>query len=86
MTSKNDIISKIYYDPAGFDGIRKTLEDARKNDKSITYNDVKEWFEKNIEQKKQLKGFNSFVANEAKFEYQIDLFSSLLKTFLMKLI
>ena len=74
MTSKNDIISKIYYDPAGFDGIKKTLEDARKKDKSITYNDVKEWFEKNIEQKKQLKGFNSFVANEAKFEYQIDLF------------
>ncbi len=74
MNDKNDIISKIYYDPAGFSSIKTTLEDARKKDKSITYNDVKEWFQKNIEQKKQLKGFNSYVANEAKFEYQIDLF------------
>ncbi len=29
---------------------------------------------KRTEQKKQLKGFNSYVANETKFEYQIDLF------------
>jgi len=35
---------------------------------------LKNGFEKTIEQKKQLKGFNSYVANEAKFEYQIDLF------------
>ena len=86
MSSKQDIIKKVYYDPAGFDGIKKNFEEARKKDKTMTYNIVKEWFEKNIEQKKQLKGFNSFVANEAKFEYQIDFFSSLLKTFLMKLI
>ena len=56
MTDK--IIPDVYYDPAGFDGIKKTFEDARKKDKTITYNIVKEWFEKNIEQKKQLKGFN----------------------------
>ena len=74
MTDKQTIIKQVYYDPAGFDGIKKTFEDARKKDKNITLNDVKEWFEKNIEQKKQLKGYNSFVANEAKFEYQIDLF------------
>ena len=74
MSSIQDIIKQVYYDPAGFDGIKKTFEDARKKDKNITLNDVKEWFEKNIEQKKQLKGYNSFVANEAKFEYQIDLF------------
>ena len=31
------------------------------------------FFEKNIRQKKQLKGYNSFVAPEANYEYQIDL-------------
>ena len=74
MSSKQDIIQQVYYDPAGFDGIKKTFEDAKKKDKTITLNDVKEFFKTNIEQKKQLKGYNSFVANEAKFEYQIDLF------------
>ena len=74
MTDKQTIIKQVYYDPAGFDGIKKTFEDARKKDKNITLNDVKEFFKTNIEQKKQLKGYNSFIANEAKFEYQIDLF------------
>ena len=44
MTDKT--ISDVYYDPAGFDGIKKTFEEARKKDKTITYNIVKEWFEK----------------------------------------
>ena len=83
---KNKIISNVYFDPAGYSSIKTTLEDAQKKDKSITYNDVKEWFKKNVEQKKQLKGFNSYVANETKFEYQIELFLFPLKTFLMKLI
>lgn len=74
MTSKDDIISKIYHDEAGYSSIKTTLEDARKKDKTINYNDVKNWFEKNVEKKKQLRGFNSYVANEPKFEYQIDLF------------
>ena len=81
MTDKQTIIKQIYYDPAGFDGIKKTFEDARKKDKTITLNDVKEFFKTNIEQKKQLKGYNSFIANEAKFEYQIDLFFISLKDF-----
>ena len=42
--------------------------------------DIDEFFKKNIRQKKQLKGYNSFVAPEANYEYQIDLmfFSDLL--------
>ena len=74
MTSKDEIISKIYNDPAGHGSMKQTLEDAKQKDKTINYNDVKNWFEKNIERKKQLKGFNSYIANESKFEYQIDLF------------
>jgi hypothetical protein len=35
--------------------------------------DVDEFFKKNMKQKKQLRGYNSFVAPEANYEYQIDL-------------
>ena len=58
MSSKQDIIKQVYYDPAGFDGIKKTFEDARKKDKNITLDDIKTFFKNNIEQKKQLKGYN----------------------------
>ena len=81
MTDKNEIISKIYNDPAGFSSIKTTFEDARKKDKNITLENVKQWFQSNIEQKKQLRGFNSYVANEPKFEYQIDLFFITAKDF-----
>ena len=74
MTDKQDIIKQVYFDPVGFDSIKRTFEDAQKKDKTITLNDVKQFFKTNIEQKKQLKWYNSFVANEAKFEYQIDFF------------
>ena len=70
----DDVISKIYYDKSGFSGIKTTFEDARKIDKSITLDKVKEWFKQNVEQKKQLKGYNSFVAPRAYYEYQFDLF------------
>jgi hypothetical protein len=56
--SKNEIISKIYNDPFGFGSINKTLDEAKQVDKSITIDDVKDWFRKNVEKKNQLKGMN----------------------------
>ena len=70
---KNKIISKIYYDPAGYGSMQTTYEDAKKIDKSIKYQDVKNWFENNIERKTQLRGFNSYVASKPYQECQIDL-------------
>ena len=72
--TKNEIISKIYHDPSGFSSIKTTLDDARKVDKTITIEDVKDWFSKNVEKKNQLKGMNSFVAPHPYYEYQLDLF------------
>ena len=72
--NKNEIISKIYNDPAGFSSIKTTFDDAKKQDKSITIDDVKLWFNKNVEKKNQLKGMNSFVAPHPYYEYQLDLF------------
>ena len=74
MSSKDDIIAKIYYDEAGYGSIKQTYNEARQKDKSITLDDVKKWMHKAVEQKKQLRGYNSFVAQRPKQEYQMDLF------------
>ena len=73
-SNKDDIISNIYYDRSGFGSIATTYKDSKAKDATITLNDVKEWFQKNIEQKKQLRGQNSFVPKEPYWEYQFDLF------------
>jgi len=72
--SKDEIIRKVYFDPSGFSSRKITLADSKKLDNSITNDDVKQFLAKNTEQKKQLKGYNSFVAPYANYEYQLDLF------------
>ena len=57
--NKQKIISDIYNDPSGFGSKAGTLTDARKKDKSITKNDVDEFFRKNVEVKKLPRGQNS---------------------------
>ena len=51
VNNKAEIISKIYNDLSGFGSIQQTFAEARKIDKTITLNDVKEWKEKNIVRK-----------------------------------
>ena len=72
--TKDEILSFIYLDPAGYGSVAETYKEARKKDKSITMQDVKEFISKHQEQKKQLRGYNSFIAHAPKEEYQIDLF------------
>ena len=74
MDNKNAIISKIYFDKSGYGSIKTTFEDARKKDNSITIEDVKQFFNEKVNKKTQLKGYNSFVAPYAYYEFQFDLF------------
>ena len=74
MTEKIDIIKKIYYDPAGYSSKKVTLEDSKKIDKSIKMKDIDDFFNKYVEQKTKHHGQNSFVAPEAYYEYEVDLF------------
>ena len=74
MSDKNKIISDIYFDRSGFGSQATTFKDAKAKDKSITLADVKAWFEKNLDRKRPMSGFNSFIAPYAYYEYQIDLF------------
>ena len=70
---KSKIMSDVYYDLGGFNSAKEQLNDARLNDKSITMDDIKEWRKENIEETKQLKGYNSFVAEKPYEEFQMDL-------------
>ena len=72
--SKQEIISNIYYDKRGFGSKQRTLKEAKEKDKTITMEDIEDFFRKNVEQKKQLRGFNSLISPHPYFEFQIDLF------------
>ena len=59
---------------AGFGSLRNTLKEVRKYDSTITYDDVKQWKNKQVlGQKRQLRGTNSFIATEPLEEFQMDL-------------
>ena len=70
---KNNIINNIYRDKSGYGSVQKTYEEAREKDNSITLKNVRDWFTQNVERKKQLKGYNSFINDGACEEYQVDL-------------
>ena len=74
MSEKQKIINYMYFDKAGFGSWQRTLDEARKKDKSITMPDINKIFKKNVEQKRRPVGTNSFVAPHSAYEYQIDLF------------
>ena len=71
--SKEDIIAKVFFDPAGYGSINETLKDAKRYDPSITYEDVQNWKNKHTERKIPMRGQNSFIASKPAEEYQMDL-------------
>ena len=73
MSLKDEAISEIYYDKSGYQSIQRTYLDAKKKDESITLENVKNWFNKNVNVKHKPRGYNSYITDEAYFEYQIDL-------------
>ena len=74
MSDKQKIINDIYFDRSGYGSKKTTLDDARKKDKTITMDDVNDFFRKNVEIKRKPRGTNSFVAPHNNHTYQIDLF------------
>ena len=72
---KHTILRQAYYDIEHvFGSIQTTYKDAKKLLDSITYNDTKEWLERQkSRQTKPYRGFNSYVAPNALHEIQIDL-------------
>ena len=73
MSDKDEVIKNIYYDRSGYQSIQKTYEEAKKKDNTITIENVRSWFNKNVEVKAKPRGYNSYIADEPYFEYQVDL-------------
>ena len=73
--AKDKIIRQTYYDvDTGFGSVSDTYRDANKILNTITYNDVKDFLERQkSRQTKGYRGFNSYVANEPLSEIQIDI-------------
>lgn len=72
---KNKIIRGVYYDTDhGFGSIANTYKQSKQILNSITFNDVKEFLERQTSrQTKQYRGYNSYVAKDILQEIQIDL-------------
>ena len=74
QSEKEQVIRTIYYDEDGFDNIKTTYEKSKKVLPSITLDDVKTFLSKQtIRQKKDYRGFNSYVAEKPLQELQLDL-------------
>ena len=74
-SEKDKIIRQIYYDAdSGFGSISETHREAKKILNTITYNDVKDFLERQkSRQTKGYRGFNSYVADKPLAEIQIDI-------------
>ena len=74
-SEKDKIIRQIYYDAdSGFGSISETHREAKKILNTITYNDVKDFLERQkSRQTKGYTGFNSYVADKPLAETQCDI-------------
>ena len=64
MDKKDEIIERIYTDPAGFGSIQNALKEVRNIDKSITREDVKRWIEMNTPRKQIWEGITHMLAQD----------------------
>ena len=75
MSEKDKIIRQVYYDAdTGFGSINDTYKQAKQLLNTITYNDVKDFLERQkSRQTKGYRGFNSYVADKPLEEIQSDI-------------
>ena len=73
--SKNDVIKSVYYGVGGYGRVQSTFEKAKMKDKTITKQNVKDWFFNNIEDNSKPDGMNSYINNGAREEFQLDHFT-----------
>jgi hypothetical protein len=78
---KFQAIDQVYYENQGFGSIAETVKQTKKHlrdqgitDYTVTAADVRKWKEENLDKKKQLRGYNSFIVDAPHVEYQMDLF------------
>ena len=70
--TKDDVIKSVYNAQDGFGSIESTYKKAKMKDKTITKQNVKDWFFNNVEQTAKVKGYNTYIPNAPLDEFQID--------------
>ena len=72
--NKEELLNKLYKDTKlAINSIDRLYKEARKEDNTITYKEVKEWYNKqSINQRKNYARYNSFVANLPRQQFQLD--------------
>ena len=57
------MLKKIYVDRSGVGSMKTTHQDAKAKDKTITVDDVNMFFDGYVQQKKQQRGYDSFISD-----------------------
>ena len=73
--TKDDVIKSVYYGQDGFGSIETTYRKAKMKDITITKQNVKDWFFKNVEKISKVTGYNTYIPNAPLDEFQIDHFN-----------
>ena len=73
--TQDDLLSNIYYDlERGYGSANSLYSQAKEQDETITLEEVRKWLRQQPnKQRKGYRGFNSYVANFPRDEYQIDI-------------
>ena len=66
MESIADAIANAYFADNGFRSVQHTYKQAKAENPAITLKHGKDWFERAVARKTNLRGYHSFVANKAK--------------------
>ena len=53
---------------------KKTYQKAKAKVDSVTQKDVKDWFDRNVEKKTKMRGWNSYIAPRICDEFEMDVF------------
>ena len=67
-------IKDVYESPEGLGSMQKTYEVAKQKLDAVTKQDVKNWFDRNVEKKTKMRGWSSYIAPKACDEFEMDVF------------
>jgi len=73
-TEKKNVIKQVYESPEGLGSMQKTYAKAKLKLNSITQKDVKDWYDRNVEKKTKMRGWNSYIAPGICDEFEMDVF------------
>ena len=71
---KKKAISEAYETIEGLGSMQKTYQKAKAKVDTATQKNVKDWFERNVEKKTKMRGWNSYIAPGICDEFEMDVF------------